>query len=106
MTETVEPRRLQPRISITPNRAASPSQFSVTITRGGQPVTGATVIAHFAMLDIEDGTAGIHAHRESARHLQQVGAALVMAGHWGLSFDVEPTGAAAFTVILVDKAEG
>jgi copper transport protein len=32
--------------------------------------------------------------------------ALVMVGHWGLSFQVEPKGAAPFTVIVEDKAEG
>ena len=32
--------------------------------------------------------------------------ALVMVGHWGLSFQVEPNGSAPFTVIVEDKAEG
>jgi copper transport protein len=93
-------------ISITPNRAASPSQFSVTITRGGQPVTGAAVIAHFAMLDMEMGQQAYTLSESPPGTYTRSAPALVMAGHWGLSFDVEPTGAAAFTVILVDKAEG
>jgi hypothetical protein len=29
-----------------------------------------------------------------------------MVGHWGLSFQVEPKGAAPFTVIVEDRAEG
>ena len=33
-------------------------------------------------------------------------AALVMVGHWGLTFDVEPPGAQPFTVVLVDRANG
>ncbi len=29
-----------------------------------------------------------------------------MVGHWGLTFDVEPPGAAPFTVTILDKANG
>ncbi len=93
-------------ISISPNRAASPSQFSVTITKDGKPVTGATVIAHFAMLDMEMGQQAYTLTENPPGTYSRSAPALVMAGHWGLSFDVEPTGAAPFTVILVDKAEG
>jgi hypothetical protein len=32
--------------------------------------------------------------------------ALVMVGHWGLGFDIEPRGSPPFTVIIVDHAEG
>jgi copper transport protein len=32
--------------------------------------------------------------------------ALVMVGHWGLSFDVAPRGGRPFSVLLVDRAEG
>ena len=32
--------------------------------------------------------------------------ALVMVGHWGLSFDVEPPAAQPFTVLFVDRANG
>jgi copper transport protein len=32
--------------------------------------------------------------------------ALVMVGHWGLSFAVTPAGAAPFTVQLIDHATG
>jgi copper transport protein len=93
-------------ISITPNRAASPSQFSVTITHGGKPVTGATVIEHFAMLDMEMGQQAYTLTESPPGTYSRSAPALVMAGHWGLSFDVEPVGAAPFSVILVDKAEG
>jgi hypothetical protein len=37
----------------------------------------------------------------------QDAAALVMAGHWGVSFDVAPAkGGPPFTVAVVDKAAG
>jgi copper transport protein len=32
--------------------------------------------------------------------------ALVMVGHWGLSFQVTPHGGQPFTVLLVDRANG
>ena len=32
--------------------------------------------------------------------------ALVMVGHWGLSFNVTPPGGTPFTVLLVDHATG
>jgi hypothetical protein len=32
--------------------------------------------------------------------------ALVMVGHWGLSFAITPPGGTPFTVLLVDRANG
>jgi len=32
--------------------------------------------------------------------------ALVMVGHWRLSFEIAPPGAQPFTVVLVDRATG
>jgi copper transport protein len=32
--------------------------------------------------------------------------ALVMVGHWGLSFDITPKGASPFTALVVDHATG
>jgi hypothetical protein len=32
--------------------------------------------------------------------------ALVMVGHWGLSFAIAPPGATPFNVLLVDRANG
>ena len=93
-------------IKIDPNRAAAPSDFSIAIQRGGKPVTGATVIQRFDMLDMDmqqqaytltEGPPGTYSRSTPA---------LVMVGHWGLSFQVEPKGSAPFTVIVEDKAEG
>jgi copper transport protein len=69
-------------------------------------VTGATVIQRFDMLDMDmqqqaytltEGPPGTYSRSTPA---------LVMVGHWGLSFQVEPKGSAPFTVIVEDKAEG
>jgi copper transport protein len=93
-------------VAISPNRAAAPSRFSVTIRRDGAPVRGATVIAHFLMLDMDmqaqaytlpEGPAGTYSRTEPA---------LVMVGHWGLSFEVTPPGGRPFTVVIEDVAQG
>jgi copper transport protein len=93
-------------LTIAPNRAAAPSRFSVTIRRDGRAVTGATVIAHFLMLDMDmqaqaytlpEGPAGTYSRTEPA---------LVMVGHWGLSFEVTPRGQRPFTVVIEDVAQG
>jgi copper transport protein len=40
---------------------------------------------------------GVYAHAAPA---------LVMVGHWGLSFEIQPPGRPPFTVLLVDRAIG
>jgi copper transport protein len=93
-------------VAITPNRAAQPSTFQVTLTRGGKPVRGATVIAHFAMLDMEMGQQAYTLPEHTPGVYRRSMPALVMVGHWGLGFDIEPRGSPPFTVIIVDHAEG
>jgi copper transport protein len=91
---------------VTPNRAAAPNEFAVRIERGGRPVTGANVIATVTMLEMEmqaqsyklsETSPGLYAHSAPA---------LVMVGHWGLSFAIARPGGTPFTVLLIDKADG
>ena len=93
-------------LHVTPNRAAVPNDFAVYLTRGGAPVLGADVVATFSMLDmampsqsyrLSETTPGVYAH---------TAAALVMVGHWGLSFEVRPPRGKPFTVFLLDRANG
>jgi copper transport protein len=93
-------------IAITPNRAAQPSTFQVTLTQSGTPVRGATVVAHFAMLDMEMGQQAYTLPERAPGVYSRSMPALVMVGHWGLGFDVEPRDSPPFTVIVVDRAEG
>jgi copper transport protein len=91
---------------VQPNRAAVSNTFSVRITRDGKPVRGATVITKFTMLDMEMGDQ-TYQFQEVAPGLYQRGTpALVMVGHWGLSFEITPPGGEPFTVLLVDRATG
>jgi copper transport protein len=93
-------------IGIDPNRAARPSTYTVHLTRSGVPVTGATLIAHFAMLDMEMGTQAYLLKPQGGGVYTLTSPALVMVGHWGLGFEVDPPGGGAFTVIVIDHAEG
>jgi copper transport protein len=91
---------------VAPNKAAVPNRFTVDITRGGKPLTGADVVLTFEMLDMEMGQQAYRLAETSPGVYAHAAPALVMVGHWGLSFEVTPKGGAPFTVLLVDRANG
>ncbi len=93
-------------VRVIPNKAAVPNTFSVTITQGGRPVRGADVTMTFAMLDMEMGQISYHLPETAPGVYGRSEPALVMVGHWGLSFEVRPPGAEPFTVLVVDRAGG
>ena len=67
---------------------------------------GATVTATFAMLDMEMGQQAYSLEETSPGVYSHSAPALVMVGHWGISFDVQPPGGQPFDVLLVDRANG
>ena len=91
---------------MTPNKAAVSNEFAVRVTRGGKPVPGATVIATFTMLDMDMPAQGYRLAEASPGLYEHAAPALVMVGHWGLSFEIEPPGKQPFTVTIVDRANG
>jgi copper transport protein len=91
---------------VRPNKAAVPNSFAVRITRDGQPVRGADVTTTFAMLDMEMGQQAYHFAETAPGVYEHSAPALVMAGHWALSFEIQPPGKQAFDVVLIDKATG
>jgi copper transport protein len=93
-------------VRVSPNRAAVPNSFQVAISRGGKPVRNADVTLDFVMLDMEMGQQAYHLSETSPGTYGHAAPALVMVGHWGLSFQVAPPGQKPFTVLLVDKANG
>jgi copper transport protein len=93
-------------LRVSPNRAAVPNSFAVAITRSGAPVRGAEVVSGFTMLDMEMGTQSYALAETSPGVYARSAPALVMVGHWGLSFDITPPGKAPFTILLVDRANG
>jgi copper transport protein len=93
-------------VRVAPNRAAVPNSFSLEITRGGKPVRRAEVVAGFTMLDMEMGSQSYALPETAPGVYARSAPALVMVGHWGLTFDVTPPGKAPFSVLIVDKATG
>ncbi len=91
---------------VAPNKAAVPNTFRVRISQSGKPVSGADVVASFLMLDMEMGTQAYRLAETVPGTYEHAAPALVMVGHWGLSFDITPPGGAPFNVLLVDKANG
>lgn len=89
---------------VAPNKAAVPNTFQVRITRGGKPLTGAEVVESFLMLDMEMGTQAYRLSETSPGTYEHSAPALVMVGHWGLSFAITPQSGQPFTVLLVDRA--
>jgi copper transport protein len=96
--------RLEFRVS--PNRAAVPNRFVVRITKDGTPVRHADVTTTVAMLDMEMGQQGYRLPETSPGVYRRSAPALVMVGHWGLTFDIRPPGGPRLNVLLVDKASG
>jgi copper transport protein len=106
VTETVEHAGYRVEIRVSPNKVAVPDEFAVRITHNGAPVSGASVIATFAMLDMEMPTQAYRLPERSPGLYEHSSGALVMVGRWGLTFEVQPSGAAAFDVVVVDHAAG
>jgi copper transport protein len=106
VSKVVEESGYQLELRVTPNRAAVPNDFEVRITRNSVPVRGAQVTATFAMLDMEMPQQSYALAESSPGVYRRTSPALVMVGHWGLSFEIAPKGAAPFTVQLVDRASG
>jgi len=106
VAETVSKSPYKVRVRVTPNRAAVPNAFSLTLTRNGKPVPGAEVITKFDMLDMEMGEQSYRLREQRPGVFSKSAPALVMVGHWGLQFEVTPPGGKPFVVTLLDKASG
>ena len=94
------------RVLVAPNKAVAANSFALSITRHGRPVTGANVTLSFAMLDMQMPNQEYQLAETSPGVYTRKAPALVMVGHWGLSFEVTPTGGAPFTALVVDRANG
>jgi copper transport protein len=106
VTEVVTKNGYRIELRVTPNRAAAPNTFSIRVTKDGEPVRHATVIAGFAMLDMEMGIQKYVLPELSPGLYERAAPALVMVGHWGLSFEITPPGQQPFTITLVDRTAG
>ena len=93
-------------VLVAPNKAVSANSFGVRITKGGHPLTGASVTLSFAMLDMQMPNQEFQLTETSPGVYQRKTSALVMVGHWGLSFAVTPKSGTPFTALVVDRANG
>jgi copper transport protein len=93
-------------LRVDPNKAAVPNVFGVRLSRGGKPVSGADVTANFAMLDMEMGQQEYRLAPVGPGRYAHSAPALVMVGHWGVSFNVTPPSGPPFDVLVVDHATG
>jgi copper transport protein len=94
------------RVVVSPNKAAVPNSFSLMLSKHGQPVRGAEVVVNFAMLDMEMGQQAYRLTETAPGVYSRAAPALVMVGHWGISYEVTPPHGTPFTVLVVDKANG
>jgi copper transport protein len=93
-------------VLVSPNRAVAPNSFALRVTRGGKPVDGANITLTFAMLDMEMPTQEYQLAETAPGIYARKAPALVMVGHWGLSFTITPKGGQPFTALVVDHAAG
>ncbi|TML81794.1 MAG: hypothetical protein E6G09_11965 [Actinobacteria bacterium] len=106
VTEIVNKNGYRIGIRVTPNQAAAPNTFSIQITKAGNPVRHASVIAGFAMLDMEMGRQSDVLPEHAPGVYERSAPALVMVGHWALSFEITPPGQQPFTLTFVDRTAG
>jgi len=106
VSEVVSKGPYRVRVTITPNRAAIPNRFSVDVTKNGRPLRGAQVVSRFDMLDMDMGELSYRLRESQPGTFSKSAPALVMVGHWGLSFEVTPPGQQPFVVTLLDRASG
>ena len=91
---------------VAPNRAAAPNSFALRLSRHGQPVRNADVTVQFSMLDMEMPSQEYRLSETGPGIYSRRAPALVMVGHWGLTFTVTPRNATPFSTVVVDHATG
>ena len=106
VTRVVEKNGYKIAIRVSPNRAAVPNSFSVEVSRNGEPVLGAEVTTSFDMLDMTMPRQTYQLSGGANGLYQRDAPALVMVGHWGLTFTITPPHAAPFDVLILDRANG
>jgi copper transport protein len=106
VADTVDRAGYKIQVLLNPNKAAAPNSFALRITKGGQPVRGATVTLALNHLEMQMPQQEYALREVSPGVYSRSAPALVMVGKWGLSFQITPPGAAPFTALIVDQANG
>ena len=106
VTQVVEQNGYRLEFQVQPNKVAVSNDFAVRITRGSTPVDGASVTATFTMLDMEMPAQTYELTDRGGGLYEHAAPALVMVGHWGFTFQIQPAHGAPFQVVLEDRANG
>jgi len=93
-------------VRLEPNTAVRPMGFGVDLSRGGAPLTGATVIARFDMLDMDMGQEAYKLEETRPGQYRRNAMPLIMVGNWGVTFDVTPRAGPPYSFLVVDHANG
>ncbi len=93
-------------VLISPNKAAAPDSFALRITKGGQPVRGATVTLAFNHTEMEMPQQNYGLKEVSPGVYSRSAPALVMVGKWSLGYQIAPPGGTPFTAVIIDQADG
>jgi hypothetical protein len=93
-------------VRLTPNVAVRPMGFGVDLARGGAPVTGATVVARFDMLDMDMAQQAFTLRETRPGTYRRTAMPLIMVGNWGVTFDVTPRSGPPYSFVVVDRANG
>jgi copper transport protein len=93
-------------VLVSPNRAVAANSFALELTKNGAPVRGADVTLGVEMLDMQMANQEYQLTETKPGIYSRPASALVMVGHWGLSFNVTPKNGQPFTALIVDHATG
>lgn len=93
-------------VLVAPNRAATPDSFALRISRGGRPVRGADVTLTLNHLEMQMPQQEYQLTETRPGLYTRSAPALIMAGRWGLTFQISPKGSSSITALIVDQAGG
>jgi copper transport protein len=106
VAETVKRNGYVLQVLVSPNKAAAPDSFALRITRGGQPVRGATVTLTFNHTEMQMPQQEYQLTESQPGVYSRAAPALVMVGKWALAFQITPKTGPGFTALILDQANG
>ena len=106
VAQTIQRAGYKLEVLVSPNKAAAPDSFALRITKGGQPVRGASVTLTLNHLEMQMPQQEYQLTEVQPGVYSRAAPALVMVGKWGLSFQITPPGGQPFTALIVDQANG
>jgi copper transport protein len=106
VVKTVHVNGYELQVLVAPNKAAAPDSFALRITKNGRPVRGADVTLTFNHTEMQMPQQEYQLKESRPGVYSRSAPALVMVGKWALGFQIKPPGAAPFTALILDQAEG